>query len=405
MPNASGIATVVAMKKETTFGVLAGAAGAKQVRRTKCDISLKKAKYESGEIRTDFQTADARHGVRSVGGSLEGELSPGSYQDPLAAILRKLFAVVAPITGMSITIAGAGPTYTVTRAAGDFLAGGVKVGHVWRFTAGSFNALNLNKNLLVLAATAGSLTVMTLNGTSMFAEGPIAAATLTFPGRQTYTPTTGHTDDSFTIEKWFSDISRSEVYTGCKFTQVDVSLPPTGMSSIKCTVMGKDLGSKGATQYFTSPTAASTSGALAAVNGVLTVAGVAIAILTGINFTISGGFTADPVVGSNTYPSIDRGRVRVNGQMTVKLADATFLDYFDNETEITITGVFTTGSADAAEFVSFTFTRVKVSSNDKDDGEKAVIQTVAFDGLFNSAGGAGVNSEATTLVVQDSLAV
>ena len=34
-----------------------------------------------------------------------------------------------------------------------FLTGGIKIGDVVRLTAGTFNALNLNKNLLVLGVT------------------------------------------------------------------------------------------------------------------------------------------------------------------------------------------------------------------------------------------------------------
>jgi hypothetical protein len=96
--------------------------------------------------------------------------------------VRRAFAAVAAITGLSITIAGSGPTYTVTRAAGSWLTDGVKVGQVGRLTAGSFNAANLNKNL-VICVTATVLTVMPVNGVALVAEGPIAAATWTPPAR------------------------------------------------------------------------------------------------------------------------------------------------------------------------------------------------------------------------------
>ena len=72
----------------------------------------------------------------AVDGPFTGELSPGTYKDFMAAAVRKAFAAVAAITGMSITIAGSGPTYTVTRGAGDFIAGGIKLGMVGRLTAG-----------------------------------------------------------------------------------------------------------------------------------------------------------------------------------------------------------------------------------------------------------------------------
>jgi len=66
MSTASGIAKRVTYKKETTFGTLAGASGGQVVRRVSADFNLAKETYQSEEIRTDFQIADFRHGVRSV---------------------------------------------------------------------------------------------------------------------------------------------------------------------------------------------------------------------------------------------------------------------------------------------------------------------------------------------------
>lgn len=405
MPTASGIAKVVAYKKETTFGTLAGAAGGKQLRRVKNDLSLKKETYESNEIRSDQQDAVFGHGLRSGAGSHDAELSPGSYSDLLGSLLRRAWGAVADITGLSVTIAGAGPTYTVTRSAGDFLAGGVKIGMPVRLAAAGMNAANSSKNLLVIGATATVLTVMPLNGVAMVAEGPIASTTLSVPGKYTYAPQTGHTDDSYTIENWFSDIAQSEVYTGVKVTQADINLPPTGIATIKFNFLGKDLGQTGATQYFTAPTAPSSTPMVMAVNGALVYNGAVVALLTGLTITINGNFSAEPVVGSNTYDSIDRGRIKVSGQMTVKFTDATFRNHFVNGTEVSLVAAFANGVGATAEFITLTLPRIMINGNDKDDGEKAIIQTVPWKGLIDTTGGSGTPREATTLMIHDSLAV
>jgi hypothetical protein len=89
------------------------------------------------------------------------------------------------------------------------------------------------------------------------------------PGKTTYIPLSGHTDKSYSIEEWYADIARSEVFSGCKFTKASVQLPPTGMATLDLTVAGKDHGqTPGSTRYFTSPTSATSSGVVAAVNGV-----------------------------------------------------------------------------------------------------------------------------------------
>lgn len=405
MGQASGVFKQVAIKEETTYGVLPVATGAQLLRRTDASFNLSKDTYESNEIRTDLQTADMRHGVRRVGGTLNGELSPGSYAAYLAALVKREFASVTALTALSLTVAGTGPTYTITRATGSFLTSGLKIGQVIRLTAGTFNAANLNKNLFIVALTALEATVIVLNGSALVAEGPIATATITVPGKTTYVPTTGHTDKSFSIEEWYSDISRSEVFSGCKFTKASVQLPPSGMATLGLDVSGKDHGqAPGSVRYFTSPTALSSSGVVAAVNGVLRVGGVTMATVTGLNFDIEAGFTGDPVVGANVVPTQFAGRVKVSGQFTAYFEDGVIPAAFFDETELGIQVALTTSNDAAADFVAFSLSRVKLGGADKADSDGGVVRTYPFTALLNTNGGSGTAHEQSTIAIQDSLA-
>lgn len=406
MPQASGVFKQIAIKEETTYGVIpAVATGAQLLRRTDATFNLSKDTYESNEIRTDLQTADMRHGVRRVAGTLNGELSPGSYAAYLAALVKREFAAVTALTALSLTVAGSGPTYTVTRATGSFLTSGLKIGQVIRLTAGTFNAANLNKNLFIVDLTALIATVIVLNGTALVAEGPIATATISVPGKTTYVPTTGHTDKSFSIEEWYSDISRSEVFSGCKFTKASIQLPPSGMATLGLDVSGKDHGqTPGATRYFTTPTALTSSGVVAAVNGVLRVGSVTMAAVTGLNFDIEAGFSGDPVVGANVVPTQFAGRVKVSGQFTAYFEDGVIPAAFFAETELGIQVALTTSNDAAAEFVSFSLSRVKLAGADKADSDGGVVRTYPFTALLNSNGGTGTAHEQSTISIQDSLA-
>lgn len=403
MAIATGVAKQLAYKAETTWGTVPAASGAQALRRVTSDLNLTKQTYQSAEIRTDYQVADFRHGVRSVAGTVRGELSPGTYEDFLAAALRKTFTAVTNITGLSLTIAASGDYYTVTRSSGSYLSDGIKVGQVVRLTAGSLAAGNLNKNLLVVGLTALAATVLVLNGSTLTAEGPIASCTMSVPGKESYVPTSGHTDTSFAIEHWYSDVSQSEVFSGCKVNSVGIALPPSGISTIEFGFMGKDV-TTAAAQYFTSPSAASTSGVVAAVNGAVAVNGTRVALLTGLQINIAGGMTAEPVVGSNTFPDIFEGRVVVSGQFSAYFEDATLRDLFLNETEASIVAAFTTANTAAADFLSITLPRIKVGGASKDDGEKGIVQTFPFQALLNTSGGSGTSSHATTIAIQDSLA-
>jgi hypothetical protein len=403
MTIAAGVAKRVTYKVEATWGTVPAAGSAQALRRVKSTLNLKKQTYQSQEIRSDYQVADFRHGVRSVNGTVSGELSPGTYKDFMAAAVRQAFAAVTAITNASITISGTGPTYTVARAAGSWITDGVKLGNVGRLSVGVFNAANINKNLFITAITAANLTVMPLNGVALVAEGPIATSTFTVIGKKAFVPSSGFTDLSYSIEHFYSDLTLSEVFSGCKIAQMGIQLPPTGMTNVDFDFLGKDIVTAGA-QYFTAPTAETTTGILAAVNGILVVQGVAVALLTGLSFNLKANMSGEAVVGSNTFADIVEGRIEVDGQFTALFADATVRDYFLNETEVGLYVAMATSPSATADFIAFSLPRVKLGDAARDDGEKALVLTCPFTALRNIAGGAATTSEDTTLAIQDSQA-
>lgn len=402
MPISKGTAKVVAYKKETTWGTLAGATLGKQLRRVTADFNLTKEAYESNELRTDRQVADFRHGVRMAEGSLNGELSPKTYADFMQSLVARDFTAGVTATGASITIAGTGPTYTVTRAAGSFITDGFEVGNIVRLTAGTFNVNNLNKNLLIASMTATVLTVIVLNGSALTAEGPIASATVAVTGKKTFVPASGHTDDSYTIEEFYSDISQSEVYTGMKVGSMNVQLPATGLTTVDFSFMGKDLTSKGTTQYFTSPAAQGTEGIFAAVNGVVLVGGQRIALITSADFSVERALENATAVGSNAVADIFTGRIRVSGNMSVYFEDAAFRNYFDNEQTISVVLTLTADSTATSNFVSFVLPKVKINSFTKADAELGIVAQASFQALLNDVTSGGL--PATTIAIQDSAA-
>ncbi len=403
MVMSSGVFKQVTYKAETVFGTAPGASGAQIIRRVESVLDLSKDTFSSNEIRTDMQVADFRHGTRRVKGSLKGELSPKTYADFIAAVVRRDFASVSPIASASITIAGTGPTWTLTRAAGSFLTDGVKVGDVIRLSVGVFNAANLNRNLMVTALTATVATVIVLNGTALVAEGPIAASTVTVVGKKTYMPTSGHTAKSFSYEHFNADTSLSELFTGVKMDTMAIALPPTGMGTIDFGLIGQNI-TTGSSAYYTGATAASATGVVSAVNGVLLISGTPVANCTGLTINVAGALSGDPVVGQNFVPYVFPGRMTVTGQFTAYFDSGTFRDNFINEDVIGISVALTSSNVAAADFIAFSLPALKLSSCTKTDTEKGIIATYAFTALLNTAGGTGTASEQTTIVVQDSAA-
>jgi len=402
MTIANNIRKSIIIKEEVTWGVAPSAGGAQVLRRASGNWNLKTDKYDSKEIRTDYQTVDSRHGSRSVDGALNGELSPGSYSTLFAAMLCKDFAVGASAATLSLTIATAGAQWTVTRGTGSNLTDGFKVGNVVRLSVGALNAANINKNLVVTAVTATVLTVVPLNGVALVAEGPVTGCTQGVFGKQSYIPQTGHTTKSFSVEEFFSDISISHLYTGNKISSANISLPATGLVTCDFAFMGRDLSATGTTQYFTSPTAQTTSGVFSSVSGSIIVGGTPVALITSLNINTAKALTAATVLGSTIAADVFQGGITVSGACTVYFQDGAFRDLFNNETEFSLVVSLATGSAANADFISITLPRVKADSFTIDSGE-GLSASVNFTALLNKNGGSGLATELTTLVMQDSL--
>ena len=417
MATAEGITKKVVLAPQATKGTcaVAGVATAQYLRRVTSSMNLTKETYQSNEMRADRQVADFRHGVQSIEGSVSGELSPGTYQRFMAAVLRKAWATGVN-TGAHTDVTAAvtvAPAGTFTTVAGTYLTDGFKVGDVVRWTgwAGGSATNNNAHNMIVTAVTETVLTCYPLDGVAIVADAAADSVTCTVTGKKVWTPITAQTEDWFSLEHYFSDVDLSEVFWDTKVNTMAVKLPATGIATIDFGLMGLNRTNylTGTSPFFSAVLAASTGGVLAAVNGALFVEGTKIALLTGLDFDVSCGLTAEAVVGSNVKPDIFDGRVVVKGNMSVFFEDATFRDYFENETEVRLCAAFTTSNLPAADFMAFTMSRVKVGGASKDDGEKGIVQTLPFVALFDTGavadtGATANNRLATTLSIQDSLA-
>lgn len=425
-PVATGLIKQVRYASEgNTWAVMAAqnAADAKLLRRVASDISLQKATYRSNEIQPDRQVHDFRHGVRRVQGTLRGELSPLTWEAIFAQVLAGTFS-----TGGST---GAGPSITtnaavlntspatLVRATGSWVTDGFKIGDVVRIS-GSAATANNARNLRVTGITQTTnpndtlelgpkptTAFPSLGNEVLVAHGAETTLAVAAVGKKLVTPVAGSAvDASFTIEHWFPDVGHSEVFVGCRASRTQISLPPSGLSTVAFDFMGKDVSIDPATAgnpWFTSPAGVTTSGITASVNGIMRVDGVDYAIVTGMNFTINPNYTVEAVVGSNTTPYLFPGIQDVTGQFTALFLDEAIPTAFLNESEIDMQVYLTLNNNVNADFLSFYFPRVKLTSGNKDDKPGAIVGTYGFQALNNINFGTN-NADETTIVIQDSLA-
>lgn len=407
MAIATGVFKKLIGKKQSALGTQATAASAQIFRRVTSSLNKKKAGYKSNEIRDSMQRSDFRHGVISVEGSISGELSVGTYNTLMASALRGAWAATVTSGAQTNITAAAttGANGTFTRASGSYLTDGFKVGMVVRWAGwATTGAPNNAHNFLITSLTALVMSGKMLDGVAVGPKAAGDSVTCTSAGKTLSIPQSGHSDDYWTFEHSYTDITQSEVFVDCVIGGFSVKLPPTGMATIDFPIMGLDMVA-GTTQYFTSPTAASTGAVLAANNGFVSVNGVELGLITNLDFNVNGNMSAvGGVVGTNKSPDVFPGAFDIDGNMTILFQDTAQKALFLAETEVAIIAVFTGGNTAAADFVSVTFPRCKLNGGDIDDGEKGLSLTVPFVALENTAGGSGTNSMATTIVVQDSLA-
>ncbi len=404
MTVAQGIQKQIAYKKQASgLGTAESGSGGQLIRRETASFQTTKDTYSSNEIVSHQQHTGDTHGVRSSTATLNGLLSGLTYKDFFSSLLRKAWAATSDITGLSVTIAGSGP-YTITDGSATFLTDGIKIGDVIQLAGGSLAAANAGVNLLVTAVTETVVTVIVVNGDSLTAEGPIASVTMSVPGQKVYVPTSSHTNDYYTFEEWFGDLSRSHLYQDIQIGSAEVNVPATGNVAVNFNLIGLGYRAKSGSQVLTSPTAETGSNIVSSVAGAVLVGGTEYTAITSARVLIDGQITSgEAVIGSNYRPDNQRGRIRVSGSFTALYEGDTLAEPFDNETATTLVLVLADDNTAGADFVTLSMSKVKIFSDDADDGEKQIVRTYNFVAEINGDGGAALANDETIITMQDSL--
>lgn len=405
MPQASGIATQVRASKEGTWSVPPGTGTGRLVRRYSCDLAVSKESLKSKELLPHYQLADLRHGLMSSKGTLQAEPSPGAHSDLLASAIRKAF-VGGATTGALTNITATASAPHFVRAAGSFLIDGFKVGDVVRWTGWTTGGTpNNGRNYWIYALTATQMSVLDIGS----ATGTVAAktsgdsVTCTVVGKKSWIPESGHTDESWAIERFFADITQGELFLGVKMGGFTLKYAAGNMADLSIPLLGGGY-LNAAAQYYTSPTAVSTTNVLSGSAGGMMLAGGAVAYLRELTISLNNNLSTVPVIGSDFVRGITQGTQDVTGSGVAYFEDATMRDYFLNETEVSVGYCGITSRATNADFINCFMPRAKLMDVSKPDSAGVLTIPFQFQALYNGAGGAGVASERTSLSMQDSLA-
>ena len=379
-----------------------------QILRRKTSVfSATRDMYESDEIVSHHQSTGSVYGLKKATGKIDGLLSPLTYQLPIEGLLEALFVATTPLVlGTDVTTSATAPQFV--DASAGFLAGGIKVGDVGRFTGFTTTATgNNSRNFLVTALTASNMTGVFLDGTVVSVKAPeTGSVTFTVVGKKCKPPLTGHTNSYYTFEEWYSDITKSELFPDCKIGQLAIGLPASGNSTISVDVVG--LGERtlaSGAQQVTTRAAETTTSVMGAINGFIYINGAAGTNITGASLQISNSAAGiGAVIGSNSSPDVAVGRIKVSGSITGFFDSTTITAFYDAETKVGLALVLAADNTATSAFMGFTMGKIAIGGDAPDDGEKGISRTYPFTAELNGDGGAALAWDQTIITVQDSAA-
>ena len=375
MPEQTGKNFRVVYAPEAEFNTRPAANSAIKAFRTNPSpgLALTRPTIVPGEVRSDGLTPMGRLGSRTVSGSYNADLSQGSFDDILEAVLRGTWVDPNKITEVDMTsiTTAAG---TITATAGSWITQGVRVGDIIRLADHSAPGNN-NRNIRVIGVTERILTV---------ADTLVVAAAdndfdLTI--QKKLTNATTPTRRSFQIEQYFQDIDRAQLFGGCRFHGMTLRGSPDGMATLEFPVTGASMAaqSEAASPYFTEAPTRSTTDGLTFVDSRLRYGGSDIAIATSFELALVTPAAGLPIIGGQTTPDVFDDETTITGSITVLRRDLDNIAALDDETEFELAVLLEDTGADPKGFVSVFVPRIKLSAVDAPLGESGgLIETLNF---------------------------
>lgn len=371
MPFSQGSRSGLSYVTESTFGVTPGTPALVQLPYNTHSLELTKDRVSGNEIQPDRMLRVDRHGNRQTGGDIVVDLRKGDFDPFLESAFMSAFADSATIATLTATSAAGTATLTFTaQPTPPFPVGSA-------ITVAGITPSGFNGTFTVTACTTTSVSYA--NGTA----GPQTVAG-TIKNRALKV---GTTPKSFSIEDAAADISQFRLFTGMTVNTLAVSIKPNSMIAATFSMVGKDMVISG-TSVDPAKTASSTNQPFDAYSGAMAIgnAGAAlssVAIITGIDFSITNALAPTFVIGSDSTPQLEYGMATVEGTITAYFEDASLINRFVNET----TSAFqvTVNDPSGASNYTFHFPRVKINGAGVPvDGPTSRIVTLPFVALYDT---------------------
>lgn len=382
-----------------------GASGGQVLRHVSHNLSLTKDNYRPNEKRQDQQQTMGKHGSRTVPGTINGFLSPGTHADLFAACMRSEWVGEVSLDEGDLTSCAIDATAkTITFGGGDPVALGLRVGGIYRLSNMATSGNN-GKNIVALGFSGGSNRVMSYYApVALTTETADTGFTIAEVGGRITNPATktDQTQYKLAFEVYNPESDLARLYTECRMGGFDISIGVNANVGLNFSLLGRNrqVLSGGSAPFFTSPTAETSTDIPTAMQGLLRIGGTTIGVVTGLNIKLdTAPEAAKAINASGLIAGIQQGDVVVSGDFSLFLTDGTMLSAYDNETEMELLAFVPSSNTATAAANVFYLPRIKINSNGESDVAKAKAIQCQFEAARYFGASPGVAS--TTIQITD----
>lgn len=200
---------------------------------------------------------------------------------------------------------------------------------------------------------------------------------------------------SFTIERFFSDITQYHRFRGSEINSLSLTVEPNAQVTGSFTVVGKGLTTDTAQIAGATYPAPTTTCPFNSFSGTINEGGAPVSVITSLQLSVENGLEPQFVVGSDEVLESSIGRSNVTGTVAAFFEDSTLLDKFINETGSSID--LTLVDADGNQYM-INLPNIKYSGGNTDvSGDGPITIDLPFQALFDPVSGSNIVIERTTV--------
>ena len=371
---------------ETVYGTTPETPALKRIRHTGMTLGTQRGSLQSEELRPDRQISDFRLGTVTVPGDISTELSFGTFDDFLEAVLLGTWTPKA--IREASTLSAVASDSSIEDSEAEFIFSGFQVGDVVTVTGFTGTPAN-NGTFVITNVVAGKLTLDDLDGNPAVFVDDAAGESVTVATTETVLKA-GTERRSFSVLRHFTDIAATgegkpyHLFNGVEFGTLALAINPTAIITATFGAMGREgvAPSNDPPAGATYP-AVSTTPPLDAFTGKLKEGGATVGLVTEFSMNLDNGMEVRNVVGSKftIRPSI--GRSTLTGSATVYFEDSAILAKFLAETETSF--AITLPDALGNQYI-FEIPRVKFTAGQPDvAGQGSITLAMPFQALLDPA--------------------